>query len=141
MSPGVAAGGPGRGVARAGRSVGPDIRALITRMCRRAGLEGALAAFAAQELAERIRDQRRASAHRRLLSREEAEAEADAVHSTVLRSSRGHQAAQPPPTTPVTAPPTTCCTRSSDRCRPLVPEQRQADLPGDESVELPRDSS
>jgi hypothetical protein len=53
-----------------------------------------LAAFTAQEVAERIRDERRASAHRRLLASEEAEAEADAVYDTVLRSSRGAQAAQ-----------------------------------------------
>ena len=71
-----------------------DTRALIAKMCRRAGHAGVLAAFTAQEVAERIRDERRASAHRRLAASEEAEAEADAVYGTVLRSSRGAQAAE-----------------------------------------------
>jgi hypothetical protein len=71
-----------------------DTRALITKMCRSTGHEGVLAAFTAQEVAERIRDERRASAHRRLLASEEAEAEADAVYDTVLRNSRSAQAAE-----------------------------------------------
>jgi hypothetical protein len=71
-----------------------DTRALIAKMCRSTGHEGVLGAFTAQEVAERIRDERRASAHRRLLASEEAEAEADAVYDTVLRNSRSAQAAE-----------------------------------------------
>ncbi|WP_329538546.1 hypothetical protein OG568_61260 (plasmid) [Streptomyces sp. NBC_01450] len=70
-----------------------DTRALITDVSRRTG--EALAAFTGREVAERIRDERRASALRRLLSSAEAEAEADAVYDTVLRHRpRGRQAAQ-----------------------------------------------
>ncbi|MGA5363937.1 hypothetical protein [Streptomyces purpurascens] len=73
-----------------------DTHALVDDMCRRhAAAEPGLAAFTAQEVAERIRDERRASAHNRLLRSEEAEAEAEAMYGTVLRRHPlGHQAAQ-----------------------------------------------
>lgn len=73
-----------------------DTRALLDDVCRRqAATEQGLLAFTAREVAERIRDERRASAHSRLLRSEEAEAEAGAVYDTVLRRRpRGHQAAE-----------------------------------------------
>ncbi|GAA2615599.1 hypothetical protein GCM10010304_81150 [Streptomyces roseoviolaceus] len=73
-----------------------DTRALVDDMCRRhAAADPGLAAFTAQEVAERIRDERRASAHSQLLGSEEAETEAEAVYETVLRRRPlGHQAAQ-----------------------------------------------
>ncbi len=71
-----------------------DTRALVADVCRRQADQG-LAAFTAREVAERIRDERRASAHSRLLRSEEAEAEAEAVYDTVLRRRpRGHQDAE-----------------------------------------------
>ncbi|MGW7645443.1 hypothetical protein [Streptomyces bobili] len=71
-----------------------DTRSLVAEVCRRQA-DQTLAAFTAQEVAERIRNERRASAHRRLLRSEEAGAEAEAVYETVLRRRpRGHQAAQ-----------------------------------------------
>ncbi|MFI1700614.1 hypothetical protein ACH419_32225 [Streptomyces bobili] len=71
-----------------------DTRSLVAEVCRRQA-DKSLAAFTAQEVAKRIRDERRASAHRRLLRSEEAGAEAEAVYETVLRRRpRGHQAAQ-----------------------------------------------
>lgn len=73
-----------------------DTRALLDDVCRRqAATDQGLLAFTAREVAERIRDERRASAHSRLLRSEEAEAEAGAVYDTVLRRRpRGHQAAE-----------------------------------------------
>ncbi|MGY1583841.1 hypothetical protein [Streptomyces sp. MN13] len=71
-----------------------DTRHLIADVCRRANHGDALAAFTGREVAERIRDQRRANALRWLLASEDAEVEADAVYDTVLRTSRDHQAAQ-----------------------------------------------
>ncbi|CAL9673913.1 hypothetical protein SUDANB15_07616 (plasmid) [Streptomyces sp. enrichment culture] len=53
---------------------------------------GALAAFTAREVAQRIRDERRASACRLLMRSEEAEAEA--VYDMMLRLPCGHQAAE-----------------------------------------------
>ncbi|MYQ95575.1 hypothetical protein GTY20_32060 [Streptomyces sp. SID4946] len=53
------------------------------------------AAFTARRAAERIRDERRVSARRRLLVSEEAENGAGAVYDSVLRRQpRGHQAAE-----------------------------------------------
>ncbi|MER8226463.1 hypothetical protein ABTZ58_39470 [Streptomyces sp. NPDC094143] len=73
-----------------------DTRALLDDVCRRqTATDQGLLAFTAREVAERIRDERRASAHSRLLRSEEAEAEAEAVYDTVLRRRpRGHQAAE-----------------------------------------------
>jgi hypothetical protein len=73
-----------------------DTRALLDDVCRRqAATDQGLLAFTAREVAERIRDERRASAHSRLLRSEEVEAEAEAVYNTVLRRRpRGHQAAE-----------------------------------------------
>ncbi len=73
-----------------------DTRALLDDVCRRqAATDQGLMAFTAREVAERIRDERRVSAHSRLLRSEEADAEAEAVYGTVLRRRpRGHQAAE-----------------------------------------------
>ncbi|GAA2255054.1 hypothetical protein [Streptomyces indiaensis] len=73
-----------------------DTRALLDDVCRRqAATDQGLMAFTAREVAERIRDERRASAHSRLLRSEEAEAEAEAVYDTMLRRRpRGHQTAE-----------------------------------------------
>ncbi|MET9460839.1 hypothetical protein ABZY05_38135 [Streptomyces canus] len=72
-----------------------DTRALIADVSQR-GANGALKAYRAREVAERIRDERRASALRRLEKSEEAETEADAVHDAFLRCRRPRsgQAAQ-----------------------------------------------
>ena len=66
-------------------------RALIAAVCRRSGTE--LTSFTAGETAARIRDERRASAWRRLSASGEAQAEADAVYDMVVLSPRGHEAA------------------------------------------------
>ncbi|MFF4044681.1 hypothetical protein [Streptomyces sp. NPDC001816] len=72
-----------------------DTRALVADMCRRSGGNDGVEAFTAREVAERIRDERLASGHRRLLVSEEAETEADAVYDTTLRRRPdGHEAAQ-----------------------------------------------
>ena len=73
-----------------------DTRVLLAETCRRSGSgDEALAAFSAPQIAERIRGERRASAVRRLLVSEEAEAEAQAVYDSVLRQRpRGHHAAE-----------------------------------------------
>lgn len=73
-----------------------DTRALIAEACRR-GSKGdkALEAFMAPQIAQRILDERRVSAVRRLLVSEEAETEADAVYEEVLRRRpRAHRAAE-----------------------------------------------
>ncbi|MFD0009028.1 hypothetical protein ACFVJ4_42690 [Streptomyces sp. NPDC127178] len=71
-----------------------DTRALLAEACRRSGDE-ALAAFTAPQVAQRIRDERQASAVLRLLVSEEAEAEAEAVYDMVLRRRpRGHRDAE-----------------------------------------------
>ncbi|MFE1442966.1 hypothetical protein [Streptomyces sp. NPDC058739] len=62
-----------------------DTRTLISETCRAAGYHGELADFIAPDVAERIVGERRASALRRLLVSEEAEAEANAVHDSALR--------------------------------------------------------
>ncbi|MDX3587547.1 hypothetical protein [Streptomyces europaeiscabiei] len=63
-----------------------DTRALVEAVCRReSGGDEAMAAFMAPEVAERIRDERRDNALRRLLACEEAEAEALSVYGTALR--------------------------------------------------------
>lgn len=75
------------------RSTWSDPRAQARRHGRR--IRGADGAFTAQEMAERIRDERRASAYRRLLTSEEAEAEAGTVYNMVLRRRpQGHGAAR-----------------------------------------------
>ncbi|MGW0189016.1 hypothetical protein ACWDV7_25065 [Streptomyces sp. NPDC003362] len=71
-----------------------DTRDPIADVCRRANHGGVLAAFTGREVAERIRDERRAGVLRRLMASGDAEFEADAVCDTVLRTSRDHQAAQ-----------------------------------------------
>ncbi|MFG2885686.1 hypothetical protein ACGFYV_25910 [Streptomyces sp. NPDC048297] len=72
-----------------------DSRALLADICRRTATEHGLEAFTAREMAERIRDERRASAYQRLLGSEEASAEADAVYDMVLRRRPGaHDAAR-----------------------------------------------
>ncbi|MEG8280954.1 hypothetical protein [Streptomyces sp. AHA2] len=72
-----------------------DTRALLDDVCRRqVATDQRLLAFTAREVAERIRDERRASAHSRLLRSEEADAEAEAVYDTMLRRRPlGHRAA------------------------------------------------
>ncbi|MEV7129705.1 hypothetical protein [Streptomyces sp. NPDC093260] len=62
-----------------------DTRTLIAEVCRRRGGDEVLVAYAAQEVAERVRDERRAAALRRLAESEEAMAEADAVYEAALR--------------------------------------------------------
>ena len=52
-----------------------------------------LTSFTAGETAARIRDERRASAWRRLSASGEAQAEADAAYDMVVRSPQGHEAA------------------------------------------------
>ena len=72
-----------------------DTRTLITEACRRRGGDEAWAAYAAQEVAEQVRDERRAAALRRLTGSEEAVAEADAVYKAELRQRpRALQAAE-----------------------------------------------
>lgn len=68
-----------------------DTRALVADVCRRRGGDEAWQAFTAQEVAEQIRDERRTSAHHRLMAAEEAQAEADAVYAAALRRSPRHQ--------------------------------------------------
>ena len=69
-----------------------DTRALIAAVCRRSGTE--LTSYTAGETAERIREERRASAWRRLSASSEAQEEADAVYDMMLRRGpRGHEAA------------------------------------------------
>ncbi|WP_239146367.1 hypothetical protein [Streptomyces sp. SID10815] len=62
-----------------------DTRTLIAEVCRRRGGDEVLVAYAAQEVAERVRDERRAAALRRLAESEEAMAEADAAYEAALR--------------------------------------------------------
>ncbi|MFE6946101.1 hypothetical protein [Streptomyces chartreusis] len=73
-----------------------DTRALLAEACLRAGSgDAALAAFTAPQIAERILDERRATAVRRLLVSEEAETEAEAVYEAFLRRRPGgHRAAE-----------------------------------------------
>lgn len=73
-----------------------DTRALLDDVCRRqTAIDQGLLAFTAREVAERIRDERRASARSRLLRSEEADAEAEAVYDTMLRRRPlGHRAAE-----------------------------------------------
>ncbi|MFF9090481.1 hypothetical protein ACF1BE_29630 [Streptomyces sp. NPDC014991] len=62
-----------------------DTRALIAEVCRRRGGDEVWVAYAAQEVAERVRDERRAAALRRLAGSDEAVAEADAAYEAALR--------------------------------------------------------
>lgn len=73
-----------------------DTRVLLADVCRRSGSgDEALAAFSAPQIAARIRDERRASALRRLLVSEEADREAEAVYDSVLRQRpHDHHAAE-----------------------------------------------
>ncbi|UXX98028.1 hypothetical protein N7U49_47880 (plasmid) [Streptomyces sp. AD2-2] len=72
-----------------------DTRALITQVCRRRGGDEVWAAYAAQEIAEQVRDERRAAALRRLTASEDAVAEADAAYDAALRQRpRALQAAE-----------------------------------------------
>ncbi|MFJ6668991.1 hypothetical protein [Streptomyces sp. NPDC091383] len=73
-----------------------DTRRLLDELVRRTGQPVVTdAAFTARQAAERIRDERRTSAYRRLLASEEAETEACAVYDSVLRQRpRGHQVAE-----------------------------------------------
>ncbi|MER8114679.1 hypothetical protein [Streptomyces sp. NPDC094031] len=73
-----------------------DTRRLLAELCQHTGQPVVTDAdFTARQAAERIRDERRASAYRRLLASEEAENEAGAVYDSVLRQRpRGHQAAE-----------------------------------------------
>lgn len=73
-----------------------DTRALLAKTCRRdSGGDEALEAFMAPQVAQRILDERRVSAVRRLLVGEEAETEAGAVYEAVLRRRpRAHRAAE-----------------------------------------------
>ncbi|MEV8547963.1 hypothetical protein [Streptomyces sp. NPDC051572] len=67
-------------------------RALIAAVCRRSGTEPT--SYTAGETAARIREERRASALRRLAASDEAQAEADAVYDMMLRRRpHGHEAA------------------------------------------------
>ncbi|MER6288475.1 hypothetical protein [Streptomyces sviceus] len=72
-----------------------DTRTLIADACRRRGGDEAWAAYAAQEIAERVRDERRAAAVRRLMASEDAVAEADAAYEAALRQRlRDHRGAE-----------------------------------------------
>ncbi|MFC8247599.1 hypothetical protein [Streptomyces chartreusis] len=73
-----------------------DTRALLAGACLRAGSgDEALAAFTAPQIAQRILDERRAGAVRRLLVSKEAETEAEAVYEAFLRRRPGgHRAAE-----------------------------------------------
>ncbi|WP_405535293.1 hypothetical protein OG426_54945 (plasmid) [Streptomyces canus] len=74
-----------------------DTRTLIADVCRRRGGDEAWTAYAAQEVAEQVRDERRAAAVRRLMASEDAVAEADAAYEAALRQrphdQRGAEAA------------------------------------------------
>ncbi|MDL5205298.1 hypothetical protein [Streptomyces sp. ALI-76-A] len=72
-----------------------DTRTLIADVCRRRGGDEVWAAYAAQEVAERVRDERRVAAERRLMASEDAVAEADAAYEAALRQRpHEHQGAQ-----------------------------------------------
>lgn len=62
-----------------------DTRTLIAEVCRRRGGDEVWVAYAAQEVAEQVRDERRTAALRRLAGSEEAVAEADAAYEAALR--------------------------------------------------------
>ncbi|WP_307072072.1 hypothetical protein [Streptomyces canus] len=62
-----------------------DTRALIDEVCRRRGGDAAWTAYAAPEVAEQVRDERRMAAVRRLMASEDADAEADAAYEAALR--------------------------------------------------------
>ncbi|MEU0031701.1 hypothetical protein [Streptomyces sp. NPDC006335] len=74
-----------------------DTRALLDLACKRAcgaDADPAWAAFTAPEVAQQIRDERRAAALRRLLGSQEAVAEGDAAYEACLRlRGRGSEAA------------------------------------------------
>ncbi|MFJ8273833.1 hypothetical protein ACIQ8G_26725 [Streptomyces sp. NPDC094154] len=74
-----------------------DTRSLLTLACERAcgpDADPAWAAFTAPQVAQQIRDERRAAALRRLLGSQEAVAEADAAYEACLRRrGRGAEAA------------------------------------------------
>jgi hypothetical protein len=72
-----------------------DTRTLIADVCRRRGGDEVWTAYAAQEVAELVRDERRVAAVRRLMASEDAVAEADAAYEAALRKRpRDHRAAQ-----------------------------------------------
>ncbi|WP_331736955.1 hypothetical protein OG426_55730 (plasmid) [Streptomyces canus] len=72
-----------------------DTRTLIADVCRRRGGDEVWTAYAAQEVAELVRDERRVAAMRRLMASEDAVAEADAAYEAALRKrSRDHRATQ-----------------------------------------------
>lgn len=72
-----------------------DTRTLIADVRRRRGGDEALTAYAAQEVAERVRDERRVAAVRRLMVSEDAVAEADAAYEAALRQRpRDHRGAE-----------------------------------------------
>ncbi|MFD7408666.1 hypothetical protein ACFV7R_39865 [Streptomyces sp. NPDC059866] len=82
------------GVAELTQQCETDTRALLTVACERAcgpDADPALATFTAPQVAQRIRDERRAAALRRLLRSEAAVAEADAAYEACLRR-RGRDA-------------------------------------------------
>jgi hypothetical protein len=62
-----------------------DTRTLIADVCRRRSGDEAWTAYAAQEVAERVRDERQVAAVRRLMASEDAVAEADAAYEAALR--------------------------------------------------------
>ncbi|MET9197108.1 hypothetical protein ABZX60_27875 [Streptomyces olivaceus] len=66
-----------------------ETRKLITDVCRRRGGDEAWVAYAAQEVAGQIREERRAAGVRRLAGSEEAGAEADAAYEAALRQRPG----------------------------------------------------
>jgi hypothetical protein len=72
-----------------------DTRTLIAEVCRRRGGDEVWVAYAAQEVAEQVCDERRAAALRRLAGSGEAVAEADAAYEAALRQRpRAFQAAE-----------------------------------------------
>jgi hypothetical protein len=72
-----------------------DTRTLIAQVCRRRGGDEVWVAYAAQEVAQQVCDERRAAALRRLAGSEEAVAEADAAYEAALRQRpRAFQAAE-----------------------------------------------
>jgi hypothetical protein len=72
-----------------------DTRALISEACQRRGGDAAWAAYAAPEIAEQVRNERRMAAVRRLMASEDADTEADAAYEASLRQRpRDHGAAE-----------------------------------------------
>ncbi|MFJ2819058.1 hypothetical protein [Streptomyces sp. NPDC087294] len=72
-----------------------ETRALVAEVCERRGGDAAWRAYAAQDVARQVRDQRELAARKRLMASEDAEDEADAAYGAALRRSpRDHRGAE-----------------------------------------------